>query len=86
MVAVAHPRRVHRSAAAGLVGPRAAALAVGSAVTVGVAWLLVGAVGAPRSQVHALVGTVLAVFGGVSRHTLVRSPPWVVDVVAACAA
>ena len=64
----------------------AAALAVGSAVTIVVAWLLVGAVNAPRSQVRELVGTVLAAFGGVGRRTLAGIPPWVVDVVAACAA
>ncbi|WP_330474461.1 bifunctional lysylphosphatidylglycerol synthetase/lysine--tRNA ligase LysX [Terrabacter sp. C0L_2] len=62
-----------------------AALAVGSAVTLGVAWLLLGAVGAPRSQVDPLVDTVLAVFGGVSRRTLTLVPPWVVEVVAVCA-
>ena len=64
----------------------AAALAVGSAVTLVVAWLLVGAVNAPRSQVRQLVGTVLAAFGGVGRRNLAGIPPWVVDVVAACAA
>jgi lysyl-tRNA synthetase class 2 len=62
-----------------------AALVVGSAATVGVAWLLLGAVGAPRSQVDPLVDTVLAVFGGFSRQTLALVPPWVVDVVAVCA-
>src|SRR3954470_10265751 len=62
-----------------------AALAVGSAVTVAVAWLLLGVVGAPRSQVDPLIDTVLAVFGGVSRHTLALVPPWVIDVVAVCA-
>jgi len=62
-----------------------AALAVGSVVTLGVAWLLLGAVGAPRSQVDPLLDTVLAVFGGVSRRTLALVPPWVVDVVAVCA-
>lgn len=62
-----------------------AALAVGSAVTLGVAWLLLGAVGAPRSQVDPLVDTVLAVFGGMSRRALALVPPWVVDVVAVCA-
>jgi len=62
-----------------------AALAVGSVVTLGVAWLLLGAVGAPRSQVDPLIDTVLAVFGGVSRHTLALVPPWVIDVVAVCA-
>ncbi|GAA2467152.1 bifunctional lysylphosphatidylglycerol synthetase/lysine--tRNA ligase LysX [Terrabacter carboxydivorans] len=62
-----------------------AALVVGSAVTVGVAWLLLGVVGAPRSQVDPLVDTVLAVFGGVSRQTLSMVPTWVVDVVAVCA-
>ena len=67
-------------------GLAAAALAVGSAVTLVVAWLLVGAVNAPRSQVRELVGTVLAAFGGIGRRNLVRIPPWVVDVVAACAA
>ena len=63
-----------------------AALVVGSAVTLGVAWLLLGAVGAPRSQVDPLVDTVLAGFGGASRHALALVPRWVVDVVAACAA
>jgi len=67
-------------------GLAAAALAVGSAVTIVVAWLLVGAVNAPRSQVRELVGTVLAAFGGVGRRNLAGIPPWVVDVVAACAA
>ncbi|WP_256794663.1 bifunctional lysylphosphatidylglycerol synthetase/lysine--tRNA ligase LysX [Terrabacter sp. Ter38] len=62
-----------------------AALAVGSVVTLGVAWLLLDAVGAPRSQVDPLIDTVLAVFGGVSRHTLALVPPWVIDVVAVCA-
>ncbi|GAA2745091.1 bifunctional lysylphosphatidylglycerol synthetase/lysine--tRNA ligase LysX [Terrabacter aerolatus] len=62
-----------------------AALVVGSAATVGVAWLLLGVVGAPRSQVDPLVDTVLAVFGGVSRQTLSLVPVWVVDVVAVCA-
>src|SRR4051812_22439581 len=62
-----------------------AALAVGSAVTVAVAWLLLGVVGAPRSQVDPLVDTVLAVFGGISRRTLALVPLWVVDVVAVCA-
>ncbi|MDQ2758532.1 MAG: bifunctional lysylphosphatidylglycerol synthetase/lysine--tRNA ligase LysX [Actinomycetota bacterium] len=62
------------------------ALAVGSAVTVGVAWVLLGAVAASRSQVRVVVGTVLAVFGGVSRRSLAGIPVWVVYVVAVCAA
>ena len=62
-----------------------ATLVVGSTATVGVAWMLLGAVGAPRSQVDPLVDTVLAVFGGVSRQTLTMVPTWVVDVVAVCA-
>ena len=66
-------------------GLSVAVLAVGSAVTLGVAWLLIGAVGAPRSQVDPLVDTVLAVFGGVSRRTALLVPSWVVDVVAICA-
>ncbi|MEP7331736.1 MAG: bifunctional lysylphosphatidylglycerol synthetase/lysine--tRNA ligase LysX [Terracoccus sp.] len=62
-----------------------AALAVGSLVTVGVAWLLVGAVGAPRSQVRTVVATVLAALGGLSRHALPAIPPWVIDLVAVLA-
>ncbi|HET8988815.1 MAG TPA: bifunctional lysylphosphatidylglycerol synthetase/lysine--tRNA ligase LysX [Humibacillus sp.] len=62
-----------------------AALGVGSAVTLGVAWLLIGAVGAPRSQVRAVVATVLAALGGVSRRSLGLIPPWVIDVVATLA-
>jgi len=62
------------------------ALTVGSAVTVGVAWVLLGAISAPRSQLRNVVGTVLAVFGGVSRRSLAGIPAWVVDVVAVCAA
>ena len=62
-----------------------AALTVGSLVTVGVAWLLVGAVGAPRSQARDVVGTVLAALGGLSRHALPSMPPWVVDLVAVLA-
>ena len=62
-----------------------AALVAGSLVTVGVAWLLVGAVGAPRSQVRTVVATVLAAMGGLSRHALPAIPPWVVDLVAALA-
>ena len=62
-----------------------AALAVGSAVTLGLAWALLGAVGAPRSEVDAIVSTVLAAFGGVTRRALVGVPEWVVEAVAACA-
>ena len=65
--------------------PALAVLAVGSAVTLGVAWLLIGAVGAPRSQVRAVVATVLAALGGVSRRSLGLIPPWVIDVVAVLA-
>jgi lysyl-tRNA synthetase class 2 len=65
--------------------PALAALAVGSALTLGVAWLLIGAVGAPRSQVRAVVATVLAALGGVSRRSLDLIPPWVIDVVAVLA-
>ncbi|MDN5777744.1 MAG: bifunctional lysylphosphatidylglycerol synthetase/lysine--tRNA ligase LysX [Humibacillus sp.] len=63
----------------------AAALVSGSLVTVGVAWLLVGAVGAPRSQARAVVATVLAALGGLSRHALTAIPPWVIDLVAVLA-
>ncbi|GAB2754842.1 bifunctional lysylphosphatidylglycerol synthetase/lysine--tRNA ligase LysX [Terrabacter koreensis] len=62
-----------------------AALGVGSAVTVALAWALLGVVGAPRSEVDAIVGTVLAAFGGVTRRALVGVPEWVVEAVAACA-
>ncbi|MEO6998453.1 MAG: bifunctional lysylphosphatidylglycerol synthetase/lysine--tRNA ligase LysX [Terracoccus sp.] len=62
-----------------------AALAVGSLVTLGVAWLLVGAVGAPRSQARDVVATVLAALGGLSRHALPSIPPWVIDIVAVLA-
>jgi lysyl-tRNA synthetase, class II len=61
------------------------ALLVGAGVTLGLAWLLLGAVGAPGSQVETLVGTVLEAFGGVSRRALVRVPEWVAEVVAGCA-
>ncbi|MEW1955487.1 bifunctional lysylphosphatidylglycerol synthetase/lysine--tRNA ligase LysX [Terrabacter sp. NPDC080008] len=66
-------------------GLSVAALAGGSAITLAVAWLLIGAVGAPQSQVDPLVDTVLEVFGGVSRRTALLVPPWVVDVVAVLA-
>ncbi|MEO3936929.1 phosphatidylglycerol lysyltransferase domain-containing protein [Dermatophilaceae bacterium Soc4.6] len=62
------------------------ALVAGSVVTLGVAWVLLGVVHASRSQVSLVVGTVLAVFGGVSRRSLVGVPVWVIDVVAVCAA
>lgn len=62
-----------------------AALLAGSAATLAVAWLLIGAVGAPRSQVDPLVDTVLEVFGGFSPRAALLVPPWVVDVVATCA-
>ncbi|MGO4596403.1 bifunctional lysylphosphatidylglycerol synthetase/lysine--tRNA ligase LysX [Terrabacter sp. 2RAF25] len=62
-----------------------AALVVGSLVTLGVAWGLLGAVGAPRTEVDGIVGTVLAAFGGVTRRALVGVPEWVVEVVAVCA-
>ncbi len=61
------------------------ALLAGSAVTFGVAWLLLGAVGVPRSYARAVVGTVIAALGGVSRRSLEFVPPWVVEVVALCA-
>ncbi|NUR80333.1 MAG: DUF2156 domain-containing protein, partial [Dermatophilaceae bacterium] len=62
-----------------------AALAIGTAVTLGVAWGLLSAVGAPRSEVDTIVGTVLAAFGGVARRALVGVPEWVVEAVAVCA-
>ena len=61
------------------------ALLTGAGVTLAIAWLLLGAVGAPGSQVETLIGTVLEAFGGVSHRTLVRVPGWVVEVVAGCA-
>ncbi|MBC9823802.1 bifunctional lysylphosphatidylglycerol synthetase/lysine--tRNA ligase LysX [Terrabacter sp. MAHUQ-38] len=61
------------------------ALLTGAGATLGLAWLLLGAVGAPASQVETLVGTVLEAFGGVGRRALVRVPEWVVEVVAASA-
>ncbi|WP_076262103.1 bifunctional lysylphosphatidylglycerol synthetase/lysine--tRNA ligase LysX [Intrasporangium flavum] len=62
----------------------AVALVVGSLATLGVAWGLLGAVGVPRSQARAVVGTVFAVLGGVSPRPGGFVPPWVVDVVALC--
>ena len=62
-----------------------AALVAGSLLTVGAAWLLVGAVGAPRSQVRTVVATVLAALGGLSRRALPAIPPWVIDLVAVLA-
>ncbi len=61
------------------------ALALGSAGTFGVAWLLLGVVGVPRSYARAVVGTVIAALGGVSRLSVELVPPWVVEVVALCA-
>ncbi|MEO7446748.1 MAG: bifunctional lysylphosphatidylglycerol synthetase/lysine--tRNA ligase LysX [Humibacillus sp.] len=58
------------------------ALLVGSAATFGVAWLLLGAVGVPRSYARAVVGTVIAALGGVGRRSFEFIPPWVVEVVA----
>lgn len=55
-----------------------AALVVGGAVTYGVTWLLLGASGA---QANVVVATVVAAFGGVSRHAL-GVPRYVVDVAA----
>ncbi len=62
-----------------------AALLTGSVITTAVAWFLLGVVGAPRTQVEATVRTVLAAFGGASRHSLAFVPHWVIDVVALCA-
>jgi lysyl-tRNA synthetase class 2 len=62
----------------------AAALVVGSGLTLAVAWLLLGAVGEPRSQARALVGTVFAVLGGVSPRPGTGVPEWVLDAVALC--
>ena len=63
-----------------------AVLAAGAAATLGIAWLLLGAVGVSRSQTNELVETVLEVFGGVVRRGVLHVPPWVVDLVAACSA
>lgn len=63
-----------------------AALLVGSAVTVGVAWLLLGLAGAPRSQARDVALAVLAVVSGVGRRALPQIPWWVTDAVAVCAA
>ncbi|MEO5744750.1 MAG: bifunctional lysylphosphatidylglycerol synthetase/lysine--tRNA ligase LysX [Terracoccus sp.] len=61
------------------------ALVTGSAITLAAAWFLLGTVGAPRSQMQAVVRTVLAAFGGASRHSLAYVPVWVIDLVAVCA-
>lgn len=59
------------------------AFTVGALATVSAAWLLVGAVGAPRAQVRTVVATVLAALGGFGRHQLSDIPVWVVGVVTA---
>ncbi len=60
------------------------ALVVGSGATLAVAWVLLGAVGVPRSQARAVVGTVFAVLGGVTTRNGALIPDWVLDTVALC--
>jgi lysyl-tRNA synthetase class 2 len=64
----------------------ALALVAGGALTLLLAWALLGAVGVPRSQTRAMVHTVLAVLGGVAPGAGVLVPRWVVDTTAVCAA
>ncbi len=60
-------------------------LVVGAVVTLTVAWLVVGAVDAPRSQTQPVLRAVLGAFGGATRQSIAHVPPWAVNVIALCA-
>ncbi|WP_347350783.1 bifunctional lysylphosphatidylglycerol synthetase/lysine--tRNA ligase LysX [Intrasporangium sp.] len=55
-------------------------LVVGSGVTLATTWLLLGGTDSPRGQLHVVVDTVAAAFGGMSRRVLVEAPHGVIAV------
>lgn len=62
-----------------------AVLVLGSAVTIGTAWLMLGGSHSPRGQLDALVDTVLAAFGGINHRIIIEVPGAAIGVTAALA-